>query len=557
MGRRRDQKALIYVRQSTYREESISLEVQTELCLSYCQRQGYQVVGDPVSDPDLSGREFAKRSIQPLIERVRAGEASTVVVWNWSRWGRNVVESLRCIGELKKAGGVLESATEPIDASTPAGKFTVTQMLAIAEFQSDQIGENWRNAMRTMVLKKGLPPTGGSRFGYTYDPGSKTYEIDPLTGPALRECYELYRDGYSFYALALRLQNKGIVSSKGIPLSANSLRQAMDNGFAAGLVRLKRPDTLLPEDVLEEIGASADEPIFLPGSWPELISDDVWTAYRERRRSQERRPRRNRNPKQPLSGHVRCAGCNRRMIYRNDRDHWRCQSGLTSGGQLCPVRTVTITQSEVTEYVKAWLRELADERGGSFDALVAKRMRMERIHGNRETLTKQKADAEQRKANLVRAISKGVVEDDDAETEMKSIKADIERLHGALATLRVEEATSQTPKDSFKRLLASWNDSEASVLNTALAKIIDGVYVYPFQTFPRVIIRGVWETETVVPVAAAVDREFSEGRVCLGCREWKPRDQFYVRKRTNQLFSRCKECKAREHAVWWREKHRD
>jgi site-specific DNA recombinase len=422
-------------------------------------------------------------------------------------------------------------------------------MLAIAEFQSDQIGESWRDAKRNMVLKKGLPPTAGPRFGYTYDRKTKTYEIDPISGPALRECYALYRDGYSTDALTMRLRNLGIVGLRGVQLSSTVLRRSMGSGFAAGLIRLDTPSAILTEEELEELGATPGEPLFLPGTWPKLIDEDLWLAYRERRRVQEQRPRRSRNPRRPLAGHLRCAGCNRRMLFRPDRGRWACSAQLAKSNPPCLVH-VSIADSEVTEYVKEWLRELAHERGESFDALVAQQMRMQLAHGDRDSLTKQKTEAERQKANLVRAISVGALEPEDAADQMRVIKQEIQGLEGALANLRMEASAAQPPKDSFERLLASWDDAEASVLNNALAKLIDGVYVYPFRDSPRVIIRGVWEVDKVVPVADPVDLDFSEGRVCLGCKEWKPRGQFYVRTRGNQLMSRCKQCKAEAHAAW-------
>ena len=54
----RTQRAITYARQSTYKEESASLETQVEHCLAANARLGYVSVGDPVIDADLSGRDF-------------------------------------------------------------------------------------------------------------------------------------------------------------------------------------------------------------------------------------------------------------------------------------------------------------------------------------------------------------------------------------------------------------------------------------------------------------------------------------------------------------------
>ena len=546
---RAPRKALIYVRQSTYKEESISPEVQIEQCLSHCRREGYEVVGEPIMDLDLSGRTFTKRKIQPLIERVRSGEANTVVVWRWSRWGRNLVESLRCIAELKQAGGRLESSTEPIDASTPAGRFSVTQMLAIAEFQSDQIGESWRDARRAMIAK-GLPPHAGPRMGYIYDKPAKRYTINPVTGPAFHECYEMYRDGKSMHALVLHLRDRGVLSLLDNPMSESALRGYLDSGFAAGLILLNKPESFFSEERMEELGISPDErPAYLPGSWDPIISEDLWLAYRERRRVQAAKPKRSRNPRQHLAGHLRCAGCGKRMLYRPERTRWVCSTQLTKAGKQCPVH-VSIDNAEATDFVKEWLRSLAGEYGESYDALVAERLKGEQAGANHEVLQAQLLTEERRRENLVRAVSTGAFEATDVAEEMRLIKKEIERLKVALADLRRQGDTVANPTDSFKQLLQRWDEADPGTVSTALEKVLDGVYVYPFRSRPRMSVRAVWEGEKEIPRAEAPDLDFTHGRTCQKCNEWKPRDQFTVYGPHRKMKARCRQCTATYQREW-------
>ncbi|GAB3237830.1 recombinase family protein [Kineosporia babensis] len=548
---RAPRKALIYVRQSTYKEESISPEVQIEQCLSHCRREGYEVIGEPVMDLDLSGRTFTKRKIQPLIDRVRDGEANTVVVWRWSRWGRNLVESLRCIAELKQVGGRLESATEPIDASTPAGRFSVTQMLAIAEFQSDQIGESWRDARRAMIAK-GLPSHGGPRLGYVYDKPAKRYTIDPVTGPIFRECYEMYRDGKSMHALVLHLRDRDVRSLLGNPMSESALRGYLDSGFAAGLIVLNKPETFFSEDRMEELGIGTTErPVFLPGSWDPIISEDLWLSYRERRRVQALKPKRSRNPRQHLSGHLRCAGCGKRMLYRPERSRWVCCSQLTKDGAPCPVH-VSVSNSEATEFTKDWLRSLAGEYGESFDSLVAEQMKRQDANTDRDAVQSQLLTEERRRENLVRAVSTGAFEAADVADEMRLIKKEIERLKIVLASLKRQGDRIQTPSDGFLQLLQNWEAADASTASVLLEQVLEGIYVYPFRTRPRMSARAVWESEKKIPRAEPPDLDFSQGRTCTKCQEWKPRSEFTIYGPARKMKPRCKLCTAAYTREWQR-----
>lgn len=565
MARRGRKRAIIYVRQSTSREESISPEVQIEHCVAACKRNDYDIVPDPVTgalatvDLNLSGRSFKNRSIGPTIDRIANGEADLVVAWKWSRWGRNLVEALLCLAELKQAGGELESATEPIDASTPAGRFSVTQMLAIAEFQSDQIGESWRDAKRSMILKKGLPPTGGHRFGYVYDKGRKVYTPHPVAGPALTWAYQQYLAGASFYSITEYLRRKGIRTSRNNEMQEATLRYAMDSGFAAGLICLKAPEKLLDEATLEEYDLERGQVLFLPNinregrpAWDPLIPEETWIQYRVRRRRQSALPKRARNATRPLSRLLRCAGCGRRLSFRSDRRYWCC----AATGLECQVR-VSITEGELHQEVKDWLTLRRDGRDTeTIRALVVKQQAARKATSDVTRLEEELRKQEKRRSNLLSLIADEEISKDEARDTLNEIRTSIDQLMDSLMDARRDtEIHRLPPASSFGAVLEGWDFMDPSILNTALSALIDSIYVYPLRTFPRAIIVGRGEYTPDLPKAELILIEDEDGRWCLGCNTFKARSEFYVRKRGDAMLSRCKSCKS-EAARDWRLRRR-
>ncbi len=565
---RRGKRAIIYVRQSTFKEESISTDVQIEHCLAACKRQGYEVVPDPVTgaiatiDVNLSGRSFKNRSIVPIIQRIESGDAQTVMTWKWSRWGRNLVESLLCLAELKQAGGQLESATEPLDASTPAGRFSVHQMLAIAEFQSDSIGSSWRDAKRSMIIRKGLPPTGGARFGYEYDKATKKYTPHPVNGPALQYAYGQYNSGASFSALTKYLRGRGICSTNGNPIAEPGLRYAMDSGFAAGYIRLDKPDKILTESMLDEIDLEHGQSIFLPNfnkdgerGWEPLVTEDTWLAYQIRRRKQKATPVRARNAVQPLSRLLRCAGCGKRMLYRPDRQRWNCCSAkLKKAGESCPIK-VTISQADATHAVQEWLMDRRDGRDTeAVRARIARQQAARRAHGDITDLERELRRQEGRRQNLLSLAADGTLGRDEIRSSLDAINAEIETLTDSLVDARRNETIDRMPPESsFGAVLAAWGKLDPAMVNAGLSALIDSIIVYPFRQFPRVIVIGRGESIRDLPVAE-IPSDNVDGRTCLGCKEYLPRDEFYVRVRNGKelMLSRCKRCKAKAVAEWRR-----
>lgn len=68
-------RAVAYLRQSTYREESISLELQEEACRAHAAREGYDVVAVE-ADPGISGRTFDRPAVQRVMAMIAAGTAT-------------------------------------------------------------------------------------------------------------------------------------------------------------------------------------------------------------------------------------------------------------------------------------------------------------------------------------------------------------------------------------------------------------------------------------------------------------------------------------------------
>jgi len=547
----RPRKAIIYVRQSTQKEESISPETQVEHCMTACRRSGYEVVGEPIIDLNLSGRSFKRRSINPIIDRVGDGQANVVMVWKWSRWGRNLVESLLCLAELKQAGGQLESATEPIDATTPAGRFSVTQMLAIAEFQSDQIGESWRDAKRSMIFKKHLPPSAGPRFGYSYDRSRKMYFPDEVAGLLLHTAYRRYVSGASFHELTGIIRRAGVPTTRGNPMGEAALRWSMDSGFAAGLIKLDKPEALLTEEQLDDLDVKAKEPLFLPGAWEPVIDMDLWRDYGARRRERHVVPRRARNPKQALSSLLRCAGCGRRMVFRPERDRWQCSHSVYKGTtNPCPVK-VTVDGAEALAFARAWVRAHKEGSGVHAESLIQRRFQAQKAGAHLDALAREVTRAEDRRKNLLNLAADGTLTKLEVRDGLDAIKVELEGAQSNLAFAKRQAAVADLPENhSFGALDAAWERMSPPVLNRGMLEVMDALFIYPFRNQPRMIARGVWEKDKEIPVAETPDLDFSDGRLCLGCHQWKSEDAFYRRTRGAVLMSRCKRCKQQEHLAW-------
>ncbi|MDT0381369.1 recombinase family protein [Streptomyces sp. DSM 42041] len=362
--------AIGYVRVSTWREEKISPELQRASVEGWARRSG-RVIVDWVEDLDATGTNF-RRKIINAIERVERGEVREIVVWKYSRFGRDRHGVALNLARIEKAGGQLQSATEEADATTATGWFHRDMLFSVAGFESKRAGEQWIDAMDHRRAQK-LPASGGRRFGYIWHPRTipdgqggfttqeEKYVVDPDTGPIAADLYRRHVDGEGFYRLAGWLNEHGYYSPRtGKPWGLNALIYYMDAGFPAGKLWVHRRD--LQCGTRNKCTARRAHYTHIDGAQPALVDPELWQQYLDRRARNAKLPPRSRKPTYPLTGLVRCGHCGRSAIPSNGNYTtgyaYRC-SGRAHHGNDC--KGAYVRRSIVEKRVHEWLGEVADE----------------------------------------------------------------------------------------------------------------------------------------------------------------------------------------------------
>ncbi len=337
-GRGTRQRAILYLRQSTFREESISLELQESAGREHAARHGYEVVGVE-SDPGLSGRTFNRPGVAAVMDAVQRGAADVIVLWKWSRLSRNRLDWYLAADRTQEAGGRIESATEPIDTSTSIGRLSRGMMIEIAAYESERAGDQWREAQARRV-KLGLTPHGKATFGYFYDRENGIHVPDPVTGPILVDLYRRFAAGETMYGLCIWLNSQGITTLHGKRWTAGNLIQILDKEFAVGRIFYHGQ--------------------WLPGAHEPLITEAEFAAYRQARKRRSAAPRTEAS-EYLLSGLTKCGVCGRALTGAAARGRWwyyRCYSARFSGAH----QGVQIPTHLVDDTVRAWVEQEAKFR---------------------------------------------------------------------------------------------------------------------------------------------------------------------------------------------------
>ena len=506
-----------YVRVSTWREDKISPEIQRDAIERWATASGKRIT-EWVEDLDETGRNF-KRKIQHAISRVETRNARGIAVWKFSRFGRNRHGIAVNLARVETVGGRLESATEPVDASTAVGKLNRGILFEIAAFESDRAGEQWKE---THGLRRdaGLPATGRPRFGYIWHPrripdpetpGQWTtqperYEIIPDHADLIADAYDqkiVRRE--TFRSLAAGLNLEGARTTRGHLWDGSSLRAYMDSGFAAGLLRLHDPEcTCGKYSVCRRY-------YFAKGSWDPIIEPDVWDAYLARRAETKRRPPRARVATYALTSLVVHAPCRHSMtpnsaLLRGEHVTgytYRCPYAAATTRQGCPGSYVP--RHRVERFVRDWL---AAGPAAGVDATPGAQLRAPQTEPRLRALTDRarlEADLEKVRAAYARLAADHAIEPMPAEVYEAARRRIAEREATLRAALDRATAETATPgRNAYTPivvgLLAEWDTLPAAAQNEILRSLIRRVAVYRVEhpggrATVRLEVHPVWDPD--------------------------------------------------------------
>lgn len=437
-------RAIIYLRQSIHREESISLELQEIACRDYCDRAGYVVVGVE-SDPGISGRTWNRPAVQRTMAAIEDGTADVVILWKWSRLSRSRKDWALAIDRADIAGGKIESATEPIDTATASGRFARGVMTEYAAFQSEQIGEQWEE-VRQRRLKMGLPASGRLPFGWEWADGG--IRPHPEHSPLVVEMYRRYLSGDGAAAIAQWLNARGTPAPNGGAWRRARPLVVMDSPIHAGLIPY-RDSTY-------------------PGKHAPIIDRETWDEYRrirEQRRDAGVKPRTYAH----LLSNLMICRCGNRMHGKGS-----VTGGKLYRGYLCGE---TLSGHDGRAYVSALTVEpLVVDWLMTFDPEVDTRVDASSQRARLDAVTREQNALEIELVTLTRQHTRGIIPESayvrassDIEAELARLRAEENKL---AATARAAPAGKQVAA-----LRVTWREATMSERNRALRQVVASIRV--------------------------------------------------------------------------------
>lgn len=304
--------AALYIRVSTDKQEELSPDSQKRLLLEYAKNHNMIVSQKHIyTENGISGRKADKRpKFQQMIAAAKSDEHpfDVILLWKFSRFARNQEESIVYKSMLRNKCHVdVVSISEPL-IEGPFGGLIERIIEWMDEFYSIRLSGDVTRGMTENALRGAYqcrPP-----LGYRIPYHKATPEIVPEEAEIVRLIFDKYVNGrMSLFALTKYLNSLGLKTNRGKPFEKRSLEYILQNPGYAGDVRWNRT-----VNETKEI-RDPSEWIIRPGHHPAIISKELFLAAQERFQA-EYKPR-NAKPseisKHWLSGLLKCPSCGRSL----------------------------------------------------------------------------------------------------------------------------------------------------------------------------------------------------------------------------------------------------
>ncbi len=275
------------------------------------------------ADWGISGTKAeSRKEFMRMIEDCRAGKINRVLVKSISRFGRNTVDTLKYIRELRELGISVFFETQNIDTMTAGGDVLITILAAMAEQESRTMSTNIKWAFQKRfkdgrVIINFRQSLGYDKVDTINENGEKEseYVIVESEAEIVRRIYREYLDGKTMRQIAEDLNADGVTTKKGNEWQASKVVSILTNEKYTGnaiLGKTYKPD-VLSKSRLKNNGQSPS--YYVENSHPAIISQEMFDMVQsEKRRRKELRStvqtgKGKYSSKYALSGLLVCGEC--------------------------------------------------------------------------------------------------------------------------------------------------------------------------------------------------------------------------------------------------------
>lgn len=431
--------AVIYARYSSHNQQEQSIEGQLAAAHRYADAKGYTVIAE-YCDRAKTGTNDNREAFQKMLSDCAKHKFSVIIVWKVDRFGRNREEITFNKYRAKKHGVRVEYVAENI-VQGPEGVILESVLEGMAEYFSLQLSQNVRRGFLESA-KKHQVICGRVPLGYRIGE-DKTYTLDPVTAPVVREIFSRYAAGESMADITRWLNGQGYRTSQGKPFTKNSLVTVLKNEKYIGIYTYK--------DVIRDENAV-----------PVIVDRDTFDRVQTMLKKNRRMPSHSWSYSDYiLTDKLVCGECGQLMVGKSGNSHtgakyayYACKGHLRGSCGKRPIRQDLIEDMILEEAH----RIIQDD--GIMDFIIDKTweyyQRQDESEEAVRALRNQLEGVEKGISNLVRSIEAGLM-NDAIISRMNDLEDQKKALTKAIGEKELEQGMKLT-RDHIRFFLEQFRD---------------------------------------------------------------------------------------------------
>lgn len=230
-------KVALYIRVSTkFQIDKDSLPFQRQELINYCK----YVLGidsfEVFEDAGYSAKNTDRPAYQDMMNRIRKGEFTHLLVWKLDRISRNLKDFTEMYDELKECSIIFISKNEQFDTSSAMGEAMLKIILVFAELERKLTAERVYSIMLSRA-EKGLWNGANVPLGYKWSEEEKFPVPDEQEAKTVRFIYDTYEELRSTGEVKHRLELAGIKTKRDGNWTSKTIADVIRNPFYIGTYR--------------------------------------------------------------------------------------------------------------------------------------------------------------------------------------------------------------------------------------------------------------------------------------------------------------------------------
>lgn len=221
----------IYARQSVDKKDSISIETQIAECKYEARKANFEVY----QDKGFSGKNLDRDDFKRMMDDIRAGKISKVIVYRLDRISRSVLDFSNIMEVFKKHKVEFNSCKEKFDTSTPMGAAMLNVSIVFAQLEREtiqqRVTDTYASRSRSGFYMGGRIPYGFQRSAITIN-NIKTSQYIPIPEEVIhiQIIYAMYAKPITSLADIVRyFKNNNMIKLRGVNWNTSRLTEILRN----------------------------------------------------------------------------------------------------------------------------------------------------------------------------------------------------------------------------------------------------------------------------------------------------------------------------------------